>query len=262
VTALDRLRSDPYQFYASSIMGLKELDALDAEPSPAWRGTAAHEILETWHKTGRPMHDVAVEVLQQMNAHPLMRALWRPRLMKALEWVEDTVTAFEGRTPALIEKWGELEIKGVTIFGKADRIDTLEGCGLAIIDYKTGGPPTGKQVQAGYALQLGTIGLMAERGGFPGLQGEAQKFEYWSLAKSDKSDTGFGYISSPVKDGRNRSEVEPVDFLPKAEDYLHEALDRWILGGEGFTARLNPDAVTYNTFDQLMRLDEWMGREA
>lgn len=262
VTALDRLRSDPYQFYANSIMGLAELDALDAEPSPAWRGTAAHEILQTWHEGDRPMQEVAIEVLQQMNAHPLMRALWRPRLMRALEWVESTITAFEGRTPALIEQWGELEVKGVTIFGKADRIDTLEGGGIAIVDYKTGGPPTGKQVKAGYALQLGTIGLMAERGGFKGLQGEAQKFEYWSLAKSDKSTTGFGYIASPVKNSSNRSDLEAVDFLPKAEDYLYDALDTWILGDEPFTARLNPDAVTYNSFDQLMRLDEWMGREA
>ncbi len=261
VTALDRLRSDPYQFYAGSILGLKELDPVDAEPSPAWRGTAAHEILQKWHESGRPMQEVAAEVLQQMNAHPLMRALWRPRLMKALEWVEETITGFEGRKPALIEQWGEMEVKGVTIFGKADRIDVLDDGSLAIVDYKTGSPPTGKQVKAGYALQLGTIGLMAERGGFPGLQGEAQKFEYWSLAKSDKSDTGFGYISSPVKDGRNRSDLEAEDFLPMAEDYLHEALDKWILGDAPFTARLNPDAATYNTFDQLMRLDEWMGRE-
>ena len=262
VTALDRLRSDPFQFYAGSILKLSELDALDAEPSPAWRGTAAHEILQKWHETGRPMQNVAAEVLRQMNAHPLMRALWRPRLMKALEWVEGEVAGFVGRTPALIEKWGEMEVKGVTIFGKADRIDVLEDGGVAIVDYKTGSPPTGKQVKAGYALQLGTIGLMAERGGFPGLQGEVQKFEYWSLAKSEKSVTGFGYISSPVKDGRNRSDVEAEDFLPMAEDYLHEALDKWILGEAPFTARLNPDAVTYNTFDQLMRLDEWMGREA
>lgn len=262
VTALDRLRSDPYQFYASSILQLKEIELLDAEPSAAWRGTAAHEILEVWHKTGRPMRDVAGEVLQQMNAHPLMRALWQPRLMKALEWVEGTVAAFEDRAPALFEEWGEVEIRGITIFGKADRIDRLENGGLAIVDYKTGGPPSGKQVKAGFALQLGTIGLMAERGGFANIAGEAQKFEYWSLAKSDKSDTGFGYITSPVKDGRNRSDIEPVDFLPTAEDYLHDALDRWILGTEPFTARLNPDAVTYNTFDQLMRLDEWMGREA
>ncbi len=261
VTALDRLRSDPYQFYANSILRLAELDPLDAEPSHAWRGTAAHEILEKWHETGRPMADVATEVLQQMNAHPLMRALWRPRLMKALEWVEGTIAAFEGRKPTLFEKWGTMEVRGVEIFGKADRIDTLPGDRLVIVDYKSGGPPSAKQVDAGFSMQLGTIGLMAERGGFEDLQGEAVRFEYWSLAKSDKSETGFGYITSPVKDGSNRSKLEPEDFLPKAEDYLHDALDTWILGDEPFVARLNPDAVNYNTYDQLMRLDEWMGRE-
>ncbi len=50
VTALDRLRGDPYQFYANAILKLRSLDSLDAEPSPAWRGEAAHAILERWHE--------------------------------------------------------------------------------------------------------------------------------------------------------------------------------------------------------------------
>ncbi len=261
VTALDRLRSDPYQFYASNILRLSDLDTLDAEPSAAWRGTAAHEILEEWHKSGRPMAEVAGEVLQQMNAHPLMRALWQPRLMKALEWVEDTIAGFDGRKPALFEEWGEVTFQGVHIFGKVDRIDTLSDGTLAIVDYKTGGPPTGKEVEAGFALQLGTIGLMAEAGGFEKLTGTATRFEYWSLAKNDKSDTGFGYIATPVLEGNKRSGIPPEDFLPQAREYLEGALDTWILGDAPFTARLNPDAKVYATYDQLMRLDEWMGRE-
>lgn len=154
-----------------------------------------------------------------------------------------------------------MKVRGVSIFGKVDRIDTIEGGGLAMVDYKTGGPPTGKQVEQGYALQLGTIGLMAQAGAFKNLTGEATKFEYWSLAKSDKSDTGFGYIATPVLEGNKRSGISPEDFLPQAKEYLDDALDRWILGDEPFTARLNPDAKVYSTFDQLMRLDEWMGRE-
>lgn len=266
VTALDRLRSDPYQFYAGSILGLKELDGLDAEPSAAWRGTAAHEILENWHRSGEPMSEVAAKVLQQMHAHPLMRALWEPRLMKALEWVEKEIAALDGRKPVLFEEWGAMMVKGIEIFGKADRIDLMEDGALGIVDYKTGGPPSGREVEAGYALQLGTIGMMAERGAFapkdgPALTGEARKFEYWSLAKSDRSETGFGYIATPLKEGAKRSGIAPGEFLPAAEEFLHDALDRWILGEEGFTARLNPDAKAYATYDQLMRLDEWMGRE-
>ncbi|MXO60084.1 double-strand break repair protein AddB [Altererythrobacter salegens] len=261
VTALDRLRSDPYQFYASAILRLKQLDLLDAEPTPAWKGTAAHEVLEKWHKTGRPMAEVADEVLTQMNHHPLMRALWRPRLMKALEWVEAQIAANPDRTPALFEEWGSMMVRGVEIFGKADRIDRYADGTLAIVDYKTGQPPSGEQVEQGYALQLGTTGLMAERGGFKGLSGTPEAFEYWSLAKSKKSDSGFGYIATPILTGSKRSGIALEDFLPEAQRYLDEALDKWILGDAPFTARLNPDAPGYDTYDQLMRLDEWLRRE-
>jgi len=33
------------------------------------------------------------------------------------------------------------------------------------------------------------------------------------------------------------------------------------LGSEPFTARLNPNLPGYDDYDQLMRLDEWVGRE-
>ena len=261
VTGLDRLRSDPFQFYASEILQLSELDPLDAEPTPQWRGTAAHKVLETWHRTGRPMREIADEVLAEMNHHPLMRALWRPRLMKALEWVEAEIAANPDRTPSLIEEKGEWTYRGVLIRGKADRIDRLPDGTLAVVDYKTGQPPSGKQVEKGYALQLGTTGLMVRHGAFGNLQGEPVSFEYWSLAKSPKSETGFGYVTTPILSGSKRTGIPLGDFLPEAQRYLNDALDRWILGDEPFTARLNPDAPAYATYDQLMRLDEWLGRD-
>ena len=46
--------------------------------------------------------------------------------------------------------------------------------------------------------------------------------------------------------------------MPHTEDYLNDALDRWILGTEPFTARLNPELGSYADYDQLMRLDEWI----
>ncbi|WP_241557328.1 double-strand break repair protein AddB [Croceibacterium ferulae] len=259
VTALDRLRSDPYQFYASSILRLKELQPLDAEPDAAWRGTAAHAILEAWHRSGRPLPDVAEEELAKFGQHPLMLALWRPRLLKALEWAAAEIARHPERAPALFEEWGEMVVRGVTIFGKVDRIDRLPGGELAIIDYKTGRTPSGAEVEAGYALQLGTLGLMARAGGFPELEGEPTAFEYWTLAKAKSSETGFGAVVTPLLVGSKRSGIPPADFLPEAERYLHDALSRWILGEEAFTARLNPDAPGYATYDQLMRLDEWMG---
>ncbi|MEZ5697428.1 MAG: PD-(D/E)XK nuclease family protein, partial [Sphingomonadaceae bacterium] len=262
VTALDRLRSDPYQFYANAILQLKELDALDAEPSAPWQGELAHAILERWHKAGhRPILTVAEEVLREMDGHPLMRALWEPRLFRALEWIEAEVRCAPDRKQAVIEGWGEITHRGVRVFGKADRIDQLPDGSLVIVDYKTGEPPSARQAGNGYALQLGTTGLMAELGGFDGVKGPAIGFEYWSFRKDDRSPTGFGKIVSPVKFGRNKSEIEPTEFVDLTLEFLDDAFDRWILGDEGFTARLNPDAKVYNAYDQLMRLDEWQGRE-
>jgi ATP-dependent helicase/nuclease subunit B len=266
VTALDRLRSDPYQFYAGEILRLKEIDLLDAEPTPAWQGQLAHAILEQWHQHGGELVTIARDKLREMDHHPLTRALWEPRLLHGLAWVESAIAGDPGRRPVLWEKWGEVEHRGVTLFGRIDRLDLLADGTYAVVDYKTGSPPSGKEVEAGYALQLGTLGLMVGLGGFAkhGIHGEASRFEYWSLAKSSKSksDSGFGYVEAPILEDNKRSGIPPEDFIPEAHRYLDDALDRWILGEEGFTARLNPDAKVYNSFDQLMRLDEWLGREA
>ncbi len=261
VTAMDRLRSDPYQFYAGRILGLQQLDLLDARPTAAWQGTLAHAILQDWHDGKGTLAALADHHLQDMAAHPLMRALWRPRLLRALTWVEQTIAENPGRVPVAWEKEGTLDYRGLRLFGKADRIDRLPDGSLAVVDYKTGGPPSPKQVEQGFAMQLGTLGLLLRAGAFEGLRGVPAVFEYWSLGKNSDSDTGFGYIKTPVKTGQMRSGVPLEEFLPRAEAHLNDALDRWILGEEGFTARLNPDATVYNEFDHLMRLDEWIGRD-
>ena len=68
----------------------------------------------------------------------------------------------KGREVLAVERWGEMPIAGVTLSGRFDRIDTLSGGGLAIVDYKTGKAPSPKAVAAGYSLQLGLIGAIAE----------------------------------------------------------------------------------------------------
>jgi ATP-dependent helicase/nuclease subunit B len=204
-----------------------------------------------------------------MSAHPLVRGLWWPRLVAGLEWIEQEIAraAAEDRTVAVSEARGEIRFKGVRIHGRADRIDRLADGTLAVVDYKTGSPPSAKRVEEGFALQLGLIGLMAREGAFrdadgQALTGEPRRFEYWSLRRSAKSATGFGECSEPVLEGRRTSGLPRDEFLSKTEYYLGDAIDRWIKGDEPFTARLNPDLPGYTDYDQLMRLDEWQARAA
>lgn len=265
-TALDRLLGDPFQFYAGQILRLREWEALDDEPGPAWQGTAAHKILQRWHEARRT--DLSAEiapimraVMEEENAHPLLRALWEPRLLAALEWVAREVRESDREVLAMEEDAkGEFEFQGVRIHGKPDRIDRLPGGGLGIIDYKSGKPPSAAQVEAGFALQLGVLGLIAQAGGFPKAPGNPEAFEYWSLGKSDKSETGFGYIETPLKVGNKRSGLLPEQLLPHTQGKLSEAVEEYIKGTRPFRARENPDYPTYSGYDQLMRLSEWLAR--
>jgi ATP-dependent helicase/nuclease subunit B len=197
-----------------------------------------------------------------MSAHPLMRALWQPRLVAALLWIEDKHAELlkQGRRVAAFEAWGEILVRGIKIKARADRIDRLADGSLAIIDYKTGAPPNGKMVAKGFALQLGVIGLIAAHGGFAGVTGTPQRFEYWTLSR-DKKTKQFGWVTEPIPDDGRRTGIPRDKFLEVSREYLDNALNRWILGNDPFTARLNPDLPSYDDYNQLMRLEEWVGRE-
>jgi ATP-dependent helicase/nuclease subunit B len=264
VTEVDRLKADPYAFYARRVLGLMPLDPVDADPSAAWRGTAVHDILEQWWKLDACVLDAlrprAVAMLADERTHPMMRALWQPRLLEAIDWIASTVgaQAKEGRRIASAEGKGAIEIAGVKLSGRYDRVDRLADGRIAVIDYKTGKPPSATAVRAGYSLQLGLLGLIVERGGFDGLRGTAGAFEYWSLGKGKD---GFGYIATPVDPDGKRDRIPTDEFTAVAAHNFTDVAGKWLTGNEAFTAKLVPEYAPYAEYDQLMRRDEWYGRE-
>src|SRR3546814_15717395 len=111
------------------------------------------------------------------------------------------------------------------LVGKADRIDRDADDGLVIVDYKTGAPPSNKAVAEGYSMQLGLLGLIAERGGFKELEGVPAAFEYWSLAKNAEK---LGYVASPVggRNGLDQADLTTLDartLTSPAEHYMTRA---------------------------------------
>jgi ATP-dependent helicase/nuclease subunit B len=151
-----------------------------------------------------------------------------------------------------------VSLAGVMLTGKFDRIDRLADGTLAVIDYKTGKPPSPAAVREGFSLQLGLLGLIAERGGFDAIAGKARGFEYWSLSK--KGDA-FGYVTSPVDAAGKGDKVLPEDFTGVAAGHFSAAAADWLTGMRAFEAKLHPEYARYAEYDQLMRRDEWYGRE-
>jgi ATP-dependent helicase/nuclease subunit B len=258
VTAVDRLKADPFAFYASAILKLGAEDPVDADHTARWKGEAVHKVFEEWllHDECNPdkLRNRAERLLSDEAIHPMLRALWAPRLLEAIDWIAalERNNQAEGRRPLKAEIEGEASLAGILVHGRADRIDRLPDGGLAIIDYKTGKPPANKAIDAGFALQLGLLGLIGRAGGFLGVSGEPEKFEYWSLIRDRGS---FGKCVRADKD------MEAGEFLAHAHRNFAEAAGKWLTGHEPFTAKLNPAYAPYGDYDQLMRLEEWYGRK-
>ena len=257
VTSVDRLQADPFAFYAQAILRLRELDAVDADHTARWKGSAVHEVFEHWLRDDEcdpdKLRPRAEALLADETIHPMLRALWGPRLLEAIDSLADLerTNRKTGRRPLVAEATGEAALAGVTVHGRVDRIDRLADGGLVVIDYKTGSPPSAKAVEKGFALQLGLLGLIARAGGIEGVTGDPEGFEYWSLARRfvDKNPV------RPTKD------MTAEEFLDHAYRNFAEAAEKWLTGIEPFTAKLNPAYAPYGDYDQLMRLEEWYGRK-
>ena len=264
VTKLDRLKADPFAFYADAMLRLRAWDAVDADPSAAWRGSAVHKIFEDWIAKDdcdpAKLRPRAERLLAESAAHPVLRTLWAPRLLEAIDWAAEEVSRgiAEGRRPIAAERKGVIQIAGIELEGTADRLDRLADGGIAIVDWKTGQPPSKRAVAEGYAMQLGLLGLIAERGGFKDVSGKPEAFEYWSLAAS--RDGTLGYVASPVGLNKQGQGIDPADFTSRAARVLTAAVEEYLKGDAEFVAKLHPEYAPYGDYDQLMRLDEWYGR--
>lgn len=258
VTGVDRLARDPFAFYADRMLGLSALDPLSAAPDPRWRGTRVHKLFEDWVRGGATREGFETE-LAALRADPALdaiaRAFWLPRVEPALRWAAAQVQGAEGRRPLAVEAQGEIVVDGVTLYGKADRIDRDDDGHLAIVDYKSGGAPSAKAAFDKLDNQLGLLGLIAREGGMKGIAAApVDALEYWSL-RPDRRAGGAGKISNTYG---ARSDLKSAEAaIDHAADALAELAARYLFGEAPFV----PGEVGgYGDFDQLMRRDEWFGR--
>lgn len=265
VTQIDTLVTDPFAFYAREVLGLKPLDPLDQDPTAATRGNRIHEVLERWVNTGpgspEQLRQFTEEMLASEGSHfPLLRALWGPRARRAIAWAGEAIIAgdLDGQSRMLAEAGGEwLLPNGITLKGRADRIDRSADGGLTIIDYKTGRVPGPTAVRDGLANQLGLLmamaarGLLATRTGAT-LTGDPAALAYWKLSGG----TDPGKISDPL---RGKPELLAADHAADSVAIAIAETDALLLGDAPFVAKKVP-GYGWTDFDHLARVAEWQDR--
>ena len=180
VTEIETWLRDPYAIYGKRVLGLKPLDPLDAEIGPLERGSAVHKALERFIAEfpdtlpdGAELRLIAIadSVFREQAIPKAALSIWRPRFVNAARWFVDVERERRANIArSHLEKRGERVFTGpggdFTLYGYADRIDELISGDAAIIDYKTGSPPTDKQVRELLTPQLPLEAAILESGGF------------------------------------------------------------------------------------------------
>ncbi len=272
VTDVERLIADPYAFYAKRVLKLRPLDPLDAEVGAADYGNLVHDVMRRWIPTLQPwpgepqalaLYATALEAaLAESGARPGFAAFWRPRLARIGGFVvaeEAALRATNGVQQSWVERKGELILKHddgreLRLTARADRIDLRADGLLALLDYKTGKPPSSKQVGAGEKPQLPLEAAMASRGAFPGLPAaKPGAMVHWKLSGGPEPGT-----VEPVKGDAAALDAMAEDALTQLR-YLAEA---FLWGQRAFLARPHPGRKPAGEdYDHLSRLAEWASAE-
>jgi len=264
-TAIETWMRDPYAIYARHILGLKALKPIDEDPGAADYGTIVHDALDAFLKrypTGPLPQQALAELLELgeeklAGLRPGLEAFWRPRFERIAAWF---IAQENARRPEMAQAWSELE-GGVElpapggpflVKARADRIDLMTDGSLQVIDYKTGAPPTPKEVAAGYAPQLPIEAVILKDGGFKDLPlGAVSRLLFWRLSGgdpggkessagndvarlADEALAGLTDLIAAFDDPNTPYAARPhPDRAPKYSDYLHLArVKEWSAGGE------------------------------
>jgi len=265
VTEIETLLADPFAIYARHVLRLRPLDPLEQETDAIDYGKLVHGGLEIFLKlhgadwpgqAGTKLRAAMDAALAQENVRPALREWWAPRLYRIADWVAEQEgfrrsAARPDKIVAEIAGSWALPGRNFVLRGRADRIERYPGGKLAILDYKTGTPPSQKEVEAGFAPQLPLEAAMAEAGGFGGdLVGQVTDLTYWHL-------TG-GFVPGELRNLFGGDALRIADAVATAADKLRELITAFDDPARAYLSVPHPGrAPRFSDYAQLARRAEW-----
>ncbi len=267
VTRIEQLVRDPYAIYCESVLGLRALDPLNLPPDVRVRGTAVHKALERFEDEAKGGDSEALLSLLEEELRRggeleidliALRDKRRSVCDEYLEWRSANAQQIDGLPLTEIRGILTLNIQGrdFTLSGTADRIEKRTDGSLAILDFKTGKPPTEKQVRAGLSPQMPLQGLIAREGGFDEIgRARVEALTYLRF--------GTQFQVQDLGAGSSRAKLEPKPMealIAEAETGLIDLLTAFANPDHPYLSAPRPERVQYESdFSRLARRDEWTG---
>ncbi len=277
VTEVETWIRDPYAIFARRILRLEALDPLGTTLGASERGMFVHAVLERYVKAGHGfsgadaaarLDAIAEDLLADYDAFPEVQALWRPRLAALGRWwLGEEAARGAGVVERHAEVGGKLALpidgEAFTLTGIADRIDLLADGTLAVLDYKTGQPPSEKMVQSLLSPQLALEAAMIALGGFdrPGVRSFAGKVVSEAAYLHLK---GTGEGGAWLKRGVAEKEGLSIGELgEKARERLEALVRHFRSATTGYPSRprVQFETARSGAYDHLARVDEWAAGE-
>jgi len=271
VTAIEDWLRDPYTIYARYILRLVPLDPVDMPLSAADRGSAIHDTIgEFTQSFAGTLPDDPAGILRGIGEKyfaPLMerpeaRALWWPRFLRIARWFADWEKARRDHLSGIeAEISGEIPIsldnqRTFVLSARADRIEKRPDGSFAILDYKTGQPPTGKQVRMGLSPQLTLEAAILREGGFAGIAAGASVSELVYVRLSGNNPPGEEKrLELKIKNETPQPPDEAADY---ARAQLEALIRKFEDDMEPYTSlNLSMWSNRYGEYDDLARIKEW-----
>jgi ATP-dependent helicase/nuclease subunit B len=267
VTEIETWLRDPYAIYAKHVLRVRKLDPLEESADAADYGRIVHAGLQHFHQrfgTAWPA-DAEAQLRACMDAalaeeamRPALAAWWQPRLRRIADWVAGAEADRRARYRlALIrsEQKGEWPFAApagpFTLTGRADRIERMVDGGIAILDYKTGTPPSQAEVEDGLAPQLPLEAAMAAHGAFGAdLQGHAIDLTYWQISG--------GYKPGQAKQLFRGDAQKVADAAAMAADKLRTLVATFDRPARAYLSQPHPgSAPRFSDYAHVSRVAEW-----
>jgi ATP-dependent helicase/nuclease subunit B len=272
VTAIEDWLRDPYTIYAKYILGLAPLDPVDMPLSAADRGSAIHASLGDFTmEYSKALPDDPATALRRIGqAHfaPLMtrpeaRALWWPRFLRIASWFSAWEIDRRINVASIdAEVRGEIKIpldhgRVFHLSARADRIEHRSDRTFALLDYKTGQPPTGKQVRMGLSPQLTLEAAILREGGFAGIAAGSSVSELVYVRLSGNNPPGEERLLE-LKIERKDEPQLPDDAAIEARAKLEALIRSFEDEATAYTSlSLSMWSNRYGSYDDLARIKEW-----
>ncbi len=266
VTEIETLRRDAYAVYARRILRLQPIEPLLRDPGAAERGTLFHDVVHAFSIAG--IDPAAAEAQARLveigrqefdkAALPLdIDAVWWPRFVEMaghfIAWERGRPAGIKARLAEIRASRTEIGLTGVTLSGRADRIDVRVADMADIIDFKTGSSPSKAQAHTLLAPQLALEGALMMRGAFRDIGSQTPSELAYVRMKAN------GDVAEESILDYNRQIRSAVDLSDEAWMRLEKLVSHYAAESTGYLSRALPfrEGDVSGYYDHLARVLEW-----